>query len=137
MRMDAEMDFISAGQAQDKMERHTLEYTMCELPEAVRATDKRKPAVRGEIAAGTAEAEDPYVYHVLIHQKLFYFWHDAVLCAGRTDYEGHAEAVFREAVQMTITLGVWVMSLLITASLSASMGFLLAACLRMQRDEAR
>lgn len=38
---------------------------------------------------------------------------------------------------MTITLGVWVMSLLITASLSASMGFLLAACLRMQRDEAR
>ena len=93
--------------------------------------------MRGESAAGTAEAEDPYVYHVLIHQKLFYFWHDAVLCAGRTDYEGLAEAVFREAVQMTITLGVWVMSLLITASLSASMGFLLAACLRMQRDEAR
>lgn len=75
-----------------------------------------------------------YVYDGFVYTQRIYIRYSLLLLSRRFNYESHAAALFREVPPMTISLGVWVMSILITASLSASLGFLLAACLHQGGD---
>lgn len=75
-----------------------------------------------------------YVYNGSIYTKCIYIWYSFLLFCRRPYHESHAATLFREVLSMTISLGVWIMSILISASLSASLGFLLAACLKQNRD---
>ena len=70
-----------------------------------------------------------HVYDGAVYQKPLYPGADLLLFSGGLYHDGDAGPVHRGAVPVSITMGTWVMSLLITAALSASLGFLLAACM--------
>ena len=77
----------------------------------------------------TADGGMTHVYDGAVYQKPLYPGVNLLLFSGGLYHDGDAGPLHGEAVPVLITTGTWVMSRLITAALSASFGFLLAACM--------